>query len=80
MKPWFDKASCCPLCRFDLKKHFNPTKADDISDFSTSSERRNPLLDASFIQPRNFTPLRSSQTSRRRLDFFKLHFYTFIKD
>jgi hypothetical protein len=65
LKPWFNKSSCCPNCRFDLKKHFHPKKEEALSEFSTSSEQRNPLLDASFIQPRNYTPLRSHQRSHQ---------------
>lgn len=67
MKPWFRKSTCCPLCRMDLKKHFHPTESEKVkSVFSESSQNRNPLLDASFLQPRVLTPFRSMRPSRRR--------------
>ena len=64
MKPWFGKSTCCPLCRLDIKKHFNPSQ--EVPSVLSESSPRNPLLDESFIQPRILTPYRSARPSRRR--------------
>jgi hypothetical protein len=67
IKPWLKKSTCCPLCRMDLKKYFNPGLINSVNSVeSESSERRNPLLDASFLQPRVLTPFRSLRPSVRR--------------
>lgn len=66
MKPWFKNSVFCPLCRLDIKKHFNPDSESVASDITLSSGNRNSLLDRSFIQPRQYTPLRSLNQTRRR--------------
>ena len=63
-KPWFKKSVFCPLCRFDVKKHFHPETKQVPNTMSVNSETRNPLLDVSFIQPRYLTPMRTRMRQR----------------
>jgi len=65
LKPWFKTSTCCPLCRMDIKKHFNPETPSIQSQLSVQSNERNSLLDRSFIQPRTYTPGRSDFSGRR---------------
>lgn len=67
LKPWFDKSTFCPLCRMDIKKHFNPVpEAISVKEGS----QRNPLLDTSFIQPRRLVFPNINETIRERFGHY----------